>query len=205
MCEHTAEYALVPRLVSILSEESARIIPFYFWASREGNSVSLASIRDLPIRLISVYARRPKVINAGTREVSVKFNAELFDYASLAVPLGIPVFAGLPLASSIIDMTPDVPCVWFDLNPCPNGTSDIEAVISVDHLPGDLIEIAPCVIGPLDADTLISTIVDKSRRMIWGEAINTLRIIRRESGLGHGYFRWFGGYKPFYLLLCDQQ
>ena len=65
MCEHTAEYALVWDLASAFGHFAGTVVPFYFWSSREGASMSLACSDARPVRVVAAYARRPKVIGRG--------------------------------------------------------------------------------------------------------------------------------------------
>lgn len=64
MSERTAEYVLVPDIMHRLRQEFSSIVPFYYWASREG-SVKVAHSYSGHVRVVAAYARRPKIDQVG--------------------------------------------------------------------------------------------------------------------------------------------
>lgn len=200
--EHTAEYVLVPALARILSAKFAHVVPVYFWATREGNETARRSMDRQRVRLISVYARRPKVKEPAQNHILVKLNAQLFEFARRAAPLGIPVFAGVPLASSLASLGLDVQCSWLRLKPEGTHDRDIEFSLTLDGVKcGDDHGCADWD-GPLQPDQLVESVLDSTESVPWERAVENLKQI--QSGV-RNYGRWpfFGGYKPFYLLLFD--
>ena len=102
--EHTGEYALIPDLRRRLSPRYRNIVPIYFWSSREGNVRMLEKLRPMPVRLLTAFARRPKVDKRHPGTIYLKVNKELVEYAHASEPLGLPVIAGIPLVSSVFDL-----------------------------------------------------------------------------------------------------
>ncbi len=202
--EHTAEYILVPRLVSLLSPHFVRIVPFYFWSTREGNSMSRECGPRESVRLLSIFARRPKVASTRDNRIVMKLNTDLFRVANIASAGGIPVFAGVPLVTSIAELTLDAPCQWFHLAPDLHDVPDMEVTMQSN---GALVGAAlpDCVTGPLDADAFVRIIHQAAQSMTWDEGIENLRYIRSNSSvqLGHARYRLFGGYRPFHLMFFD--
>jgi hypothetical protein len=103
--EHSSEYILVSKLSGMMSPHFDKVIPLYFLSTREGSSVSRLCDPSQLVRIISVYARRPKIVAPHQAHIQVKFNECLFEIAKLSYPLGIPTFAGVPLASSMMDFS----------------------------------------------------------------------------------------------------
>ena len=60
MSEHTVEYALVPKMIGILAPQFPRVIPIYFWATREGSRISRLCDVSGKVRVIAVFPRRPQ-------------------------------------------------------------------------------------------------------------------------------------------------
>jgi len=200
--EHTAEYVLVPTLARILSARFRRVVPIYLWLTREGSTIGQRCMSSRSTRLISVYARRPKIEQPDQDHILVKLNAQLFEFARRAAPLGIPVFAGVPLASSLANLTLDVRCSWLRLNP--KGTDDRDIVLGLTLEGARLDDDHDCAEwdGPLGADQLVQSVLAGTRPVSWDQAVDNLRMIRA-SLQGYGRHPFFAGYKPFYLLLFD--
>jgi len=198
--EHSAEYVLVPRIVQQLSEHFHKVVPVFFWANREGNTIARACAPCQTLRVISVFARRPKVNRPGEQQVLVKFNTELFDWAAEAEALGIPTFAGLPLVSSLTDLTLDCACAWFWVGP--HRGEDVELILSLD---GDVVRNSsgkPHVHGPIELPDVERRVRESAKTLPWKDALDRIRQIRI-SVRAQNRLPFFGGYKPFHLLLLD--
>lgn len=201
--EHTAEYVLVPNIVSILARRFVKVIPFYFLSTREGGHMSGACDPYDQIRVVNVFARRPKVDIPGQPTIEVKFNSTLFDVAHNSLNAGIPVFAGVPLVSSIMELSLAAHCAWFSL--LGSYDSDVYYHLSLDGKVSHRSPQASPVKGPLDDNEIIDLTLEGSREMFWSEAIENLRLIRRGARQYHRYWFMFGGrYYPFSLLLFDR-
>ena len=100
ICERTAEYFLVGRLLRMLSGVASKAVPFYFWAS-QGSPVSQDCECGDEIRLVAVFARRPKIRRASRDRIVMKVNSQLIEAASVAARSGIPMFAAVPIVPSI--------------------------------------------------------------------------------------------------------
>lgn len=196
--EHSAEYILVPQISSLMAKRFSKVVPIYYWSSREGSSISYACGYQ-PVSVISVFARRPKITPPYQPHIEVKFNETIFETAAQADSLGIPTFAGVPLASSLQDLTLDAKCAWFEL------TGNNEDVIYKVSLDGEMISRSSdsaAVDGPLSEEELLSRVTKKYREKDWYQALDNVRELRRGAP-ERRYWFGVGGYRPFYLLLFE--
>lgn len=196
--EHSAEYVLVPKLIGILEKQFTKVIPIYFWTTREGSIISRACKPFYKVRIIRVFARRPKVNFPNQETIEVKFNESLFERVDVATSMGIPTFAGVPLISSILDLSLNNNCAWFKLN---KHNSDVIYELSLTAKIMTRSFISSAVEGPIAENLLIDKIIESTVPMTWENALNTLKFLKsltRDS-------LWFGGgnYRPFYVLFFD--
>ncbi len=115
--EQTASYLLVPQFTAMLKRHFSKVIPIYYWATREGSSLGVAQLAGQNFTIVALYPRRPKLVNYQTDHVLVKINEQLFNFADLLAPAGIPVFAGSPMISSLNDLKNEVASAWFEIQP----------------------------------------------------------------------------------------
>ena len=200
--EHTAEYVLVPTLARILSAAFSRVVPVYFWLTREGNTIAQRCMSGQSVRLIAVYPRRPKIEDPGQNHILVKVNAQLFEFARRAAPLGIPVFAGVPLASSLTDLALDLHSGWLRLTPQGTDDRDIEFGLTLEGTKLGKEPRCADLEGPLQPAQLVQSVLTGTQPAPWEQAVENLRELR-SSVRSLGLYPFFGGYKPFYFLLID--
>ena len=206
--ERSAEYILIPKLCGILAPHFRKIIPLYFWSTREGSGISRACSAFQKVRVINVFARRPKVWAPHQPSIEVKLNKVLFEVAQESLSLGIPTFAGVPLASSIFDLSFDLDCIWFDLMELNN---EIIYQISLEgdilsKLEGDTLSKSESnnkTDGVIKEANLIESIFSKCDLVEWRDAVESLRTIRRGGQYGTFYSIFGSGYRPFHLILLD--
>lgn len=196
--EHTAEFVLVPKLVNILSKAFSDIIPIYLWLSREGNDMAKRCAKDVKFRIICVYPRRPKVTEPGKKEIIMKINTELFKAAKFSEPKGIPIFAGIPLVSTILSLNLNSKCSWFRIMGTAKPLEDIEIRLALDGTVLGKNNAKDILKGPLLEKELISIVREFSSPMSWDNGIETLSYLR---AWGENIMRFLGGYKPFSLLM----
>jgi hypothetical protein len=159
-----------------MEQQFERVIPIYFLSTREGGPISGECNPSQTLRIISVFARRPKVNVPNQPFIEVKFNEFLFETADLAAPIGIPTFAGVPLASSMMNLSLDNNCAWFELT---GSSADVIFDIS---LAGELLRQSSdssAIDGPITESELVVRVLNKSRSMSWDEAREHMRTIRR--------------------------
>lgn len=202
MCERTAEYVLVPALGRILQCAYKTTVPFWFSAAREGSAVA-----DIPasFRLLAAFARRPKVLTPGDREVTVKFSQVLFEVARKAWSLGIPVLAGVPLVSALEGLADRPECSWFFIQDHSGSPNDV--IHRIDLVERRLLtENHESVEGPLSVERLLSHLGGTTKLYRWPEAMLALKELRRRDEQRYFYFP-FGAspYRPFFFALFDEE
>jgi len=201
--EHTAEYALVHDLVAILSMKYANVVPMYFWTTREGATMALRSVGDCRVRIITAYARRPKVCSPTDTIIFMKVNSLLLQAGAMGVQTGIPVFTGVPLATGLLQYSINTPCCWFHIqDEYPDGR-DINITISLSGKRQEDDSDSSGIIGPLKAKDILSLVKKHARLMCWEEAVDCMRRIRCGGEIRMGAF-YFSDYRPFYLVLPEK-
>lgn len=111
--ERTAEYSILPVVMSYLKNRFGAAVPMYYWASREGNTVARDVHDGRHVRILALFARRPKSVTEWT--MSGKLNAELFEFAERAELLGVRTVAGFPVVRDLFELGEDFRILWFPL------------------------------------------------------------------------------------------
>lgn len=196
--EHTAEYVLAPRFVGLFAARGLQAVPLFFWLTREGSATGRCSAPDRNVRVVAVFARRPKLSGRGDA-IEIKFNDELFEYAAAARDVGIPVFAGAPVATSVFDLTEQCALAWFSISTRHRGDRVVLVEVAPPHrLVADDLGVS----APLSDDAIFDIVGREAAIKRWGEVADSLRFIRGMSGLRR-HVRWGSGYKPFIAIICD--
>ncbi|HEV7643881.1 MAG TPA: hypothetical protein VGO50_08085 [Pyrinomonadaceae bacterium] len=196
MSEHSAEYVLVPDLVKRFESLTSEIIPMFFWSTREGNSTSRGMMARSSVKIISAFARRPKLSPVKDHKISFKINEELINYSHMNKEFGISVLAGVPLAQSLFDIRLNTPCCWYKID------GFTECMIDID-MQGNAISSNPTqAFLPIRlTDQQLCDMVSSSKQMSWVEAVEIIRHIKRAYRAHRGgYFSFFGIYQPFHLI-----
>lgn len=204
--EHTVEYYLVPRICKALSSSKYQAVPFYYWKTRESANMSKLSDQGNMARLIVVYARRPKVDSPGQKEIIVKINHSLFLTSLEFKKYDVPVFAGVPLASSIMELSLDLPCSWFHLNS--EQIPDDDLIFSISNKRKSLSDEIVSYVKNIDENNLFEFIINRSTTNTWMEWIEIINEvswkIQEENDFFNPFFQWLGIYKPFYIALFEK-
>lgn len=199
LSEHTAEFILAPQAAEVFSRFAKAAVPIYYWSTREGSRVGRECAPNRHVRVVSIFARRPKVTVPGQSVIVAKLNQELFTYSEEATERGIPTLAGIPLVSSLDQLTASCPSVWFRLLDAPSNDMEIPLALNGERREGD----DPTHIeGPSQLENLAAKAVSKATAYEWRDALDTLRELRR-VGHPNGFFHFLGGYKPFHVLLLQ--
>mgnify|MGYP001139543563 CR=1 FL=1 len=200
ICEHSAEFVLVPFLTQLFSDNKQKLTPLYYWKSREGSSISKQCDPNTSIRLFAMYARRPKIHSPEKDYISVKINNILFERAYYLKENGIPTIVGVPRVSSIINFHVGCPCSWFRLCPDENIESDIEFAINIKSNKCE-IKLPSSIEGPLEEIELLDLFNKSQKLPSWQDVIKILRTVRSNYESYGNRFNWLmGGYKPVYFI-----
>ena len=202
MSERTAEYVLVNDLVHRLSPAFQDLLPMFFWATREGNRTAFESMRDFKLRLLTCFARRPKVDRFLNEHILMKINPELKQYHEVCSPLGIPVVAGLPMIRSLSSLRLTSVCNWFSL-------ADFNCVDQAEFN----VVVAPDGTATLyESDEKFATslttveienLIRQCPPLSWDQAVSLLCDIRRMVSRNTRQFMFFGVYKPFFVAALE--
>ncbi len=55
ICEHTAEFLLIPKLMEFVKTRYTNVVPIYFWATREGNTLSRNLHSSLNVKILAFF------------------------------------------------------------------------------------------------------------------------------------------------------
>jgi hypothetical protein len=194
MNERTVEYLLLPRLISKFKKHFPVVIPFYFWATREGGYRTGADLEGKELKIVSFYPRRPKISSMDDKHIVFKINQEIFEKADFLVPAGIPVITGTPLIKTIADIPECRDIYWTSLAP-----KSYETLVKLE------IELAEDLSTPMFNGSLnlnFEQFLNSAKFMNWQAFLEILMDMRyavpRRSFFG-------GAYKPIYLLLMKEQ
>ena len=200
ICEHSAEFVLVPLLIELFSAHKQDLIPLHFWKTREGSSLSKRCDPNTPIRLLAMYARRPKICAPDQDCILVKINDILFERAYYLKQNGIPTIIGVPRVSSIMNLHVGCPCSWFSLRPDRNLESDVEFGIDIKSNKCDG-SLPPSIQGPLNDEELLDLFNKGTSLPSWQDAIEILRGELWDFRLDARAVYWpMGTYKPVYFV-----
>lgn len=202
MSEHTAEYALVPDLITKLADRCSTIVPVYFWGRREGSRAGRESVCRSPVRVVAAFARRPKVARPGSDSILVKFNNVLFAAAHAGAEVGVPVFAGVPLVTDLVFYSIGVRCSWFHVTSASKWSGDQELRLALNGQP-QCAELPQGIAGPLSGTALADIAELESHELDWKFALEAMRLMKSAGGFHHPIFGV--GYRPFFLLMVGDQ
>ncbi|AMP98685.1 hypothetical protein AY601_1773 [Pedobacter cryoconitis] len=192
MNERTVEYLLLPKLINILKEHYAIVIPFYYWITREGGQLTGKRFEGKEFNIISFYPRRPKVNSKDNEHIIFKINQELFEKSTILIPKGIPVLTGVPLIHTIVDIAESSKTYWTALS---SIGSEVIVKLDIDS-PDDLKN--PLFVGSLNLDA--QTTLKRAKKMDWFSFQKILEEVRYNAPMRS----FFGGaYKPIYLILMN--
>lgn len=201
LSEHSVEYCIVPQMCRIV-EECFIAIPLYFWSTREGSRLARECSMDEQLRVLVLFARRPKVLKPNDDIITMKVNTELQRLATDSEQHGIPVFCGMPLISSILDFGISSPCCWFRIVSQADNPEDMN--IQIDRHSGNIVGSSEIVLKQSQEDILQSA---KTANLYkWPDVVDVIKELRSACMNNiSSRFIWFSSvYKPVYLLLVDR-
>lgn len=204
-CERTADYFLVGELKQIFAEKGRSVVPIYFWATREGNSIARQCFTGVDVQTVAVFGRRPKLSHPGHQNIEFKINGELFSYANELAQRGIVTLAGLPLVSDLQDFA-NSPLIHFVQLKA--STEPVDEYISIDLSASEqpFSKTSQALTDPLD-DADILSLVDQSPSFDWPALIQIIRDANRsrsqQSKFYSRFASMFGAYKPLYVLCLN--
>ncbi|WP_321793270.1 hypothetical protein [Burkholderia pyrrocinia] len=198
-CERTAEYALVPIVQRNLETRFGAAVPIFYWKTREGNRVSSEIHKNRKVRVLAMFARRPKLVDE-SRWLAGNVNVELMQFAHAAQAVGIPTIAGFPAVNSMFALYSNPRIFWFYLEASREDGFGFFVDISVTQ-PRPIDEDGT-PLETLSAERIFEIVERRSDVLSWDEAMTHISELRlqhyRPDFLGFG---WQQGYKPVYFLM----
>src|SRR5688572_20787463 len=174
--ERSAEMILVPNIINALVVHHFKVTPIYYWVSREGGSLSRGCFADTEVKVLALYARRPKVDYTGMNRLFVKLNEMLFVKAEIYRSKGIFAFAGVPLADSLDSLLLSVPCVYFSI--ANGGNEDlIEIHLSEERNPTKVLPYQ------LSINEIVAN-VERLPKLEWKQALKLISEMRSHDYRG---------------------
>lgn len=199
-CERTAEYALVPVLQRALEDYFGSAVPIFYWKTREGNRVSSEVHKGQSVKVLAMFARRPK-LTCKKNWVSGKVNFELIQFADAARSVGIPTIAGFPAVGSLHDLYSDPPIFWLPVEQ--SNAGELEFISNIARSRPILTDEEGRPIRTLSIEDVIAEVEENAEVLSWDDAMGHISELRQEHYREESYFAfgWFGGYKPVYFLM----
>lgn len=196
--EHTAEYFLIQSLMNAFADRNIEAIPIYFWLTREGSRLGIASGCDRRVQVVAIFPRRPNVETPSCDSILVKFNRELFEAYRIGGELGLPVFAGTPVVAKLFDLHEHTPCAWFSFRNLTEVGGNSYCEVSVEEpisiiTSGDSIE-------AISVDNLIDQVLDESNLCGWATWVQLLTDFKRRRRRN---IRPWVQYQPFYFVISS--
>ena len=199
MNEQTAGYFLAQALLKAYSERGARAIPIAYWSNREGGRLGIESGHDIQVQIAAIFPRRPKVLSPNAPTSIVKFNQILFDAKEIGTKIGLPVFAGVPLVTSLFELGSSTTCAWFGLRETRGAFN--EAYCSIDlRNPTPLFRPDPEIFHITETE-LIDQIDRDSKTKDWPTWSNDLSNFKHMLNMRGGHVFFGPPYKPMFILL----
>jgi hypothetical protein len=211
MNERSISYRMVSTLLEILHQEFQKIIPLWYWKTREGNTKGSQAFPGEKVKTLAFFPRRPKVEKVRDDVIEIKINYSVFLRSSLLNLNGIPAIAGFPWISSIEDFYGNVEYQWlkikstkdfYDINEAEGYYSDEEYKFSLTD---------KYLLEPPYSDNLENFDKEEIKRIMrtepasfsWGEVIdvfNKVKDLPYSSFYTHSIFGSYGRYKPIYFV-----
>ncbi|MEM0672145.1 hypothetical protein AAHA48_03005 [Dickeya oryzae] len=203
--ERTAEYSLIPEVMKVLGERFPFVAPIYFWKSREGNSISRVQNIHKRVRIMAMFARRPKIEKL-ENYVSGRINSSVLNYARHAKEYGVATIAGFIAVDSFFDISSKNRFVWFDLCNVAESTSDYDFLCKLNPCEvvrgaGDFREVRV-----INIEILTAIINKDCQSMEWDSGMEIIyKLNQLTSPSNNSFFGrlWGGGYKPVLFLVFD--
>lgn len=193
ICEHTAEFVLVPKLISILRERFKYVSPLFPWLSRECGNLAKEIHKEDIFRVIGLQPKRPKMILNGEYAV-IKVNSEFITDALNASKAKIPMILGCPLAKSIWDVTPETECIWINL------LQSTPQDYIIQYNSDDRLETIAGNQEFVNERQILDIVDTNSHEINYNDLVTAIRAIRGK-GSPRSQFMGYGSYRPVYFLM----
>ena len=199
ICEHTAEFVLIPTLKDILYRRFESVTPIFPWITREGGKISFKLHGHEIFRILGLYPRRPKLNSTKHENIIIKVNEQVLFGAQSRLEFGIPIIAGCPIASDFWELGKDPNCLWIKLES--ESMESFEIELEWKNSSYMITRFPECA---FQTDEDILTYIDNTAETTdLRTALDAIKTIKMQSKGIELYYpmAFMGGYKPVYFLL----
>ena len=200
MNERSLEYVIIPELIKILSASGNSVAPIFYWKSREGGAQSACAHNGKNVRVVALFARRPK-INKNPNIIDGKINWQLINFAKEAKKFGIPSVAAFCAGRSLFELTPSR-THWIELRG-KSTRNDIHFSLQDHGGVTSLVCDDGTLISTIDRANMAQSITAASEIMSFATAMHIMDTLRHflTNNPHHSNFLFSYSYKPVYLLI----
>jgi hypothetical protein len=196
MSEHTVEFYLVPRFRALLNTRYSRVLPFFYWKTREGGILSHQDDFPALVTACAMFPRRPKVHG---EQIEMTVNEDVYVMSEHLQKAGIPTFLGFPRVSSLSEFATDFECLWFS----PNSS---EIGYTYHEIPsGKGITEHSALFGPFKDEKKIHGYIEaNAKQQTWSNLLDLLFDVHSkisQDDIITSRFRFGPPYKPVYFLM----
>jgi hypothetical protein len=195
ICEHSAEFALIPELKRVLKKKYDFVTPVFPWLTREGSNISHFIHGDDNFHVLALYPRRPKVSSIDPPKIEIKINPELIETSKVGSEHGIPFMAGCPLASNFWSLGAAPELFWVKIN---ENCKAIYTAQEIKHNKWSFIGNSQDTILETE-EQLFAFVSEGTEIHNLDSFIEAIRDFRCHLSTDSWFFG--GGYKPVYFLL----
>jgi len=183
ICEHSAEFALVPYMKTLLEKEFYCVAPMFPWLSREFGKMSKKVHDSDNFHILTLFPRRPKV--GANSNIFITLNYELSQVKEIGEDKGITVLAGCPMATNFWELASCEDFAWIDVDH-PDTHEYLVPVKKLSHgarlNDGDIIELVKN--SPLHSmksfEDFIRTVRDKLPSSFYGARYKPVYFLIKE-------------------------
>ncbi|TAA10881.1 hypothetical protein EA659_05780 [Pseudoxanthomonas winnipegensis] len=197
MNERSLEYLIIPELMHAFAPHCKSIVPIFFWKNREGGKISSAVHSNRQVRIIAVFARRPK-LRDGFTIVEGKINHEITRFARKARSYGISTIAGFCAARSLFNLRAEA-IHWISLM---EEDPEKDILFFEETNTRKLLKYDGSSMSTFSTETVATRLLSEANKMPFNQGITLMSDLRHELSDYQFFMGGFGSsYKPVYLLI----
>lgn len=201
--EHSLEYMIAPQIGAVLKCKFSKVIPIYYWSTREGSSISSKIHANQKLRIMSVFPRRPKLEKNNTELIYGKINDSIIEFSGVAKSFGIPTIFCFPVITSLFDI--DSESILISMSVLNYDPLDIYFCVNKETKKVNFYDSQENRIEILNANSIIE-LAANAQEYYWNESITKMNELRNpyrrsKNDYDRIWFVWMSQYKPIYFLL----
>ncbi|MDQ2086983.1 hypothetical protein RBH29_11145 [Herbivorax sp. ANBcel31] len=194
------EYLLIHELYKTFKDKFEFYYPFFF--QRKRDDTLLSSLNYLSdIKLVALFARRPKTDSPNSNFIEVTFRQSLFEQAYELGKNNVSAICGSPLATRIKDIGFGAQIQWFIIK---NNTH--QTLVTYEFIDGEIETRTLVDEVQLIDDSHLLNILNKSPKLSWNKVLEKITKWNEDYikfNLGNTYSRFFATFnniqKPVFI------